>query len=181
MPRKKTTKEFIQDAIKVHGDKYDYSKVKYKNNNTKIVITCKKHGIFKQDPSAHLQGKGCHHCVNKNEGKVKEFLLEYFKDWDITSNKKIWDKYKDYNHKRFCDFWLEKDGVKVVVEYDGEQHFMPVSFGCRNKKIVANNFKKTQLKDKLDKQFCEENSILLHRIKYNEDKEKSIKKLLTLI
>ena len=34
--RKLTTKEFIERAIKVHGDKYDYSKVEYVNNRTKV-------------------------------------------------------------------------------------------------------------------------------------------------
>ena len=41
------------------------------------------------------------------------------------------------------------------------------------------NFKRVQLKDKLDAQFCRENNIILHRIKYDEDKEESIKRLLT--
>ena len=30
------TKLFIEKAIKIHGDKYDYSKVVYTNNSTKI-------------------------------------------------------------------------------------------------------------------------------------------------
>jgi hypothetical protein len=38
-------------------------------------------------------------------------------------------------------------------------------------------FKLSQLKDKLDAQFCEENNIILHRIRYDEDKEVSIKQL----
>ena len=38
MPKKKTTGEFIQSAIKVHDNKYDYSKVEYVNSNTKIII-----------------------------------------------------------------------------------------------------------------------------------------------
>jgi hypothetical protein len=43
MPKKKTTEEFIQDAIKIHGDKYDYSKVEYINSKTKVIIICKEH------------------------------------------------------------------------------------------------------------------------------------------
>ena len=45
-------------------------------------------------------------------------------------------------------------------------------------KKAEKNFQQTQLKDKLDAQFCKENNILLHRIKYNEDKELSIKGLM---
>lgn len=46
MNKKKTTEEFIEEAKKVHGDKYDYSKVKYINRNTKVCITCLNHGEF---------------------------------------------------------------------------------------------------------------------------------------
>ena len=47
---KKTNDEFIIDAKKVHGDKYDYSIVKYTNNKTKVDIICPIHGGFKQRP-----------------------------------------------------------------------------------------------------------------------------------
>ena len=59
---KKTTKQFIEDAKKVHGDKYDYSKVKYINAKTKVCIICPTHGEFWQSPSAHLRGNGCVKC-----------------------------------------------------------------------------------------------------------------------
>ena len=40
MPKKLTTEDFKRDAKEVHGDKYDYSKVKYINNRTKVKIIC---------------------------------------------------------------------------------------------------------------------------------------------
>ena len=46
MSKRLTTKEFIDRAIKVHGDKYDYSQTIYINAKTKVKIKCKKHGIF---------------------------------------------------------------------------------------------------------------------------------------
>lgn len=54
MSNKKTTNEFINDAIKIHGDRYDYSLVKYSNTKSKIVIICPKHGKFKQSVNNHL-------------------------------------------------------------------------------------------------------------------------------
>ena len=60
--QRKTTNEFILDAIAVHKNKYDYSLVDYKNNRTKIHIICKEHGIFKQTPNDHLTGYGCYEC-----------------------------------------------------------------------------------------------------------------------
>lgn len=61
--RCKHTKEiFVQRAIKVHNSKYNYSKVNYVNNRTKICITCSKHGDFWQTPDNHLNGHGCPKC-----------------------------------------------------------------------------------------------------------------------
>lgn len=51
--KKKTKEEFIKEARKVHGDKYDYSKIEYVNNSTKVKIICRKHGEFWQTPSNH--------------------------------------------------------------------------------------------------------------------------------
>lgn len=62
MPKKKTKEEFIKDARKVHGDKYDYSKVEYVGSKIKVCIICPKHGEFWQTPSHHFEGKGCPKC-----------------------------------------------------------------------------------------------------------------------
>ena len=40
--KKKSTIEFIQQAKLIHGNKYDYSLVDYKNNRTKVKIICNK-------------------------------------------------------------------------------------------------------------------------------------------
>lgn len=57
-----TTALFIQKAINVHGNKYDYSKVEYMNMKTRIIIICNEHGKFEQIPQSHLRGKGCKKC-----------------------------------------------------------------------------------------------------------------------
>ena len=62
MGKRKTTEQFISEAIKVHGDKYDYSKVEYKGCDTNVLIICPKHGGFNQRPFLHLKGSGCVHC-----------------------------------------------------------------------------------------------------------------------
>ena len=45
-----TKDDFIRAALKVHGYKYDYSKVEYINNKTKVCIICPEHGEFYQAP-----------------------------------------------------------------------------------------------------------------------------------
>lgn len=65
--RRKTLKEFIQDATFVHGEVYDYSRVKYTRSNIKVDIICRDHGVFQQTPSNHIHNKqGCPLC---NTGK----------------------------------------------------------------------------------------------------------------
>ena len=68
---KKNTEEFIKEAREKHGDKYDYSKVDYVNNSTKICIICPQHGEFWQRPNSHLSGHGCPKC-NRNQFSCAE-------------------------------------------------------------------------------------------------------------
>ena len=78
MPRKLTTEKFIEKAKEKHGNKYDYSKVKYINNHTKVIIICKEHGEFKQRPDNHLSGKGCPTCAKILRAKKKSLTTEGF-------------------------------------------------------------------------------------------------------
>lgn len=57
-----TTETFIKKARAVHGDKYDYSKVKFTRNKDKVTIICPIHGPFEQEANSHLQGHGCPKC-----------------------------------------------------------------------------------------------------------------------
>ena len=64
--KKLTTEEFIINARKTHGDKYDYSNSIYKNSTTKIEIICSSHGSFWQTPSLHIYKNGCSKCGDIN-------------------------------------------------------------------------------------------------------------------
>ena len=77
--RKSNTIDFIQKAKKIHGDKYDYSKVKYINSKTKVCITCPIHGDFFMKPNDHLSRKyGCHKCGWIQEGMDSRKTTEEF-------------------------------------------------------------------------------------------------------
>jgi hypothetical protein len=69
---KKTTAQFIDEAKKVHGEKFDYSKVNYKNNATKVEIVCPTHGSFSQLPTGHLQGNGCPKCIKPSTRRLSK-------------------------------------------------------------------------------------------------------------
>jgi len=76
--KKSTTEEFIKKAILVHGDRYNYSKVEYKNCGSKLIIICNLHGEFKQSPNHHLRNHGCPKCGNLsniNTFKEKSTLI----------------------------------------------------------------------------------------------------------
>lgn len=61
--RKMTTEQFVEQAISVHGNKYDYSNAKYTSGKKTVSIRCIKHNIwFDILPKFHLKGKGCQLC-----------------------------------------------------------------------------------------------------------------------
>jgi len=75
-----STNEIIKEFKIIHGNKYDYSKVEYKNIKTNVFIICKKHGEFKQSPNHHKNGVGCPICANQYGGKFDNRDLYVFYD-----------------------------------------------------------------------------------------------------
>jgi hypothetical protein len=59
---RKTNNKFIEDAKRVHGNRYKYDKTSYIGKRGKVIIYCKNHGYFSQDPYSHLSGTGCPLC-----------------------------------------------------------------------------------------------------------------------
>lgn len=57
--------DVIKQFKKVHGDKYDYSKMEYINCDTKIEIICPVHGSFWQSPWGHRHKNGCTVCSGR--------------------------------------------------------------------------------------------------------------------
>jgi len=72
-----TTAQFIEKAISIHGDRYDYSKVNYINTYTNVIIICKFHNEMSVSPSGHLNNQNCLKCVNAAQTKtIQEFITE---------------------------------------------------------------------------------------------------------
>lgn len=66
--------EFIRRATKIHGDKYDYSKVNYINTANKVEIICPTHGSFFIRPSDMLSNEqGCKLCGIETSAKVRSW------------------------------------------------------------------------------------------------------------
>lgn len=105
-----TTESFIKKAKIVHGEKYDYSLVEYKNNHTKVKIICPEHGVFEQTPANHLYGYGCMKCgigeIRKNSSMGREEFIKRAKD--IHGDKYNYDNVKYLNRETKVEIYCKE-------------------------------------------------------------------------
>ncbi len=108
-----TTESFIAKAIATHGDKYDYSKVKYVNAKTKVTIVCPDHGEFHQQLQTHIDSQAgcpkCAHIVSKAEQSIADTLRSHGLEV-LQSNRSILGKFE-------LDIVLPEK--KVAIEFNG--------------------------------------------------------------
>lgn len=154
---------FIQRAKLIHGNLYDYSKVEYKNNKTKVEIICSKHGSFWQIPNNHLLNlQGCPKCSqSKGELIVENVLID--KKINFTKQFPIIIESKNCKIDFMCKY---KDKI-IFIEYNGKQHYFPVEiFGGQEA------FNKQLERDNLVRSYCEKNGIILLEYPYTIPFEK---------
>ena len=166
MSKLKTKEEFIEDAKKIHGDKYDYSKVEYKGNKTKVCIICPEHGEFWQEPNSHLRGCGCEKCYNNRRGDTLRHNYETF----VEKAKKIHgDKY-DYSKVNYIDAHTK---VCIVCLEHGEFWQKPNTHlnGCGCPKCSREKKSKDMLSTK---EIFVEKASKLHCNKYDYSKVKYV-------
>ena len=148
---RRTTEELIDDFRKVHGDKYDYSKVMFKNMRTKVCIVCKEHGEFWQTPYAHMLGQGCPQCkMSHLENKICKLLKEKGVEFDYESN------INGILRRKTVDFYIPK--LKLAIECQGGQHF----YGGFNRKdrVKADNIHYSVLRRDIEKKrILDENNV----------------------
>lgn len=169
---RKEVEEFINSAVDVHGDKYDYSKVKYINNKTKVCIICPKHGEFWQSPTHHInRHQGCPICDESHlERDIRLFL--------IKENENFIQEYKtEWLGLQTLDFYLPK--YNVAIECQGKQHFGLGGW-------ISNEFKVIKERDERKRKLCNENGIKLlyysnlgikYPYKVYEDKNEILKEI----
>lgn len=148
--KRRSVKSFIEEAKAVHGDKYDYSKVKYVNNYTKVCIICPEHGEFWQTPNSHLSGgSGCPMCASSH---LEEEIRIFLKEENITfEEQKTWE-WLIYESHQYVDFFLPE--YNTVIECHGIQHFEAVDyFGGED------GFKYSIDRDQNKLKLCEEHNL----------------------
>ena len=151
------TEIFIQRAKLLYENKYDYSKVEYKNIDEKVCIICPEHGEFWQTPINHLWNReGCPVCAqSKGELAVgmilKTLKYEYCSQYPLVIN----------NHNYRIDFCVIINNSPVFIEYNGKQHYEPITiFGGEAA------FKLQQERDNIIREYCKENKIQLLEYSY---------------
>ena len=166
---------FLKMCYDVHGDKYDYSHVTYDDYMLyKVIIHCKKHGLFTQNTKDHLYAKsGCPKCQeSKGELEIKKILDTF--GITYVQQKTFNDLYyKSKTHKLRYDFYL--NDYNILIEYDGIYHFEAI-----NKKV--NQFKDCLIRDGLKDNYAKTHNLLLIRIPYLDFKniESIIKALIKI-
>lgn len=157
---RKNIETYINECNVVFNNKYDYSKVIYKNNKSNIIIICKEHGDFKQIAKEHLSGRGCVKC-SSSYGEQR--IINYLDSLSIEY--KYQHTYKDClsanNYPLRFDFYLPS--YNLCIEYDGEQHFKPIElYGG------TEAFLESIKRDEIKNLYCLNNGIRLLRISFDK-------------
>lgn len=156
--------EFIQKSNFIHGDKYDYSLVNYKDSKTKVKIICKKHGVFEQKPNYHLNGQGCARCFNTFKLTTTDFII---KSKEIHDNK--------YNYT-LVNYINSKIKVKIICPIHGVFEQMP---NCHTTQKQGCPLCKESKGERIIRQFLLKNNIIFIKqktfSKCLSDKNKKLK------
>lgn len=146
------TELFIEKAIKIHGYKYDYSKVEYTKAINKIIIICKEHGEFEQRAISHLRKTNCPKCSGVYKYNTKTFIE---KVKEIHSEK--------YDYSKIV-YKSNKDKIIIICKIHGEFEILPSNFIKGQNCNICSNRKKLTTKEFIEK------SIIIHGTKYDYSK-----------
>ena len=134
-----TTKQFIEKAKIIHGERFDYSEVVYITAVKKVIIKCHKkdkfnieHGSFLQTPNKHLQKHICHKCADENrrsrdwnnekiDENLKGRFIERGENYSGQNEKSMWWKCtKPKPSGELCDHkWKTSTGAVVGKRQSG--------------------------------------------------------------
>lgn len=106
-PKRFTSSQFISIAKKVHGERYDYSLVSYRDKYKPVKVICEYHGVFEQRPSTHLDGSGCSKCYGNKKLTTELFIS------------KARAKHGDRYNYSLVDFKSTKHTVDIICDMHG--------------------------------------------------------------
>lgn len=160
--RHKTTKDFVEEMRDINANIEVIGE--YIGSESPILCKCRICGHEWSPIGRSLKyGQGCPICVSsKGEIQIKHLLDNYGIEY---IRQKTFDDcvYKD---KLRFDFYLTQ--YHVLIEFDGIQHYQPVDFANKGEEWATEQFRLTQIKDKIKNNYCEDHHIKLIRIPYWE-------------
>jgi hypothetical protein len=120
--------------------------------------------FFISKPNSVISGnQGCPSCkIGKKEKHVKN-LIHSFVKYDIF--KHHYTLY--FNNRRYIvDFFIQIKDKKIIIEYNGRQHYMPVRFIGMPESQKYEAFQKQTMRDNQLREYCKNNNIILLEIPY---------------
>jgi len=142
---------FISQLKEIYKEEdFDYSKVNYINNYTKVEIICKEHKEFKIRPIELLSGGGCKKC---NREKIRKNSIEEY----LKKSKKIHNNKYDYSKVVFLDVY-KKITIICPTHGDFEQqiNWHADGAGCTK---CANIKNRLRMIDKINKDYFDGNQV----------------------
>ena len=108
-------------------------------------------------------GKGCNKCKlqSKNEGLIELYIQSCGYEYQTQKTFPSCVNPATGRKLRF-DFYLPS--VNTCIEYDGEQHFKPISIWGGDDALLKN-----KERDKIKTEFCSENGFILIRIMFKDN------------
>lgn len=143
--KNKKEKDFLLFLHNNYGDLYDYSKVKYINNKTKVTLICPEHGEFSLRPDKMINRlDGCPHCKESHLERRLRLLLSKCKIKFESQKTYEWLTNKS---NMFLDFYLPE--YNIAIECQGEQHIINRDSLMNKKDSFNNKVNRDLLKNKL--------------------------------
>lgn len=143
----------IEEKLKSHyGDRYSYPYLssEYKNNQSKITISCKIHGEFVNKAASWLLGNGgCSRCYGDSMSEHKSML---FSEFVFKSNKRYGHKYSYCRVKWEKQSRNRKEPIEILCPIHGpfkqtvNDHLNSCLIGCPSCAITESFFEK-EVKD----------------------------------
>ena len=170
-----TTTEIVRRFRLLHGDRYDYSQTKYHRFAQPVEIICREHGVFRQKPQAHLEGKGCPQCSQSSgEARAAAWLRSRNIDFEVEFPVRIPVPGGQTRWGRFDLFLPDFD---VFVEIDGPHHFAPVRYAGMSGEDALRVHEATLRRDKIKDGWAASCGFAVIRVRWDSDIEESLQQV----
>lgn len=121
----------------------------------------------------HILNRNCY-CTHKVKSYGEKYISDYLKSEDIKYVPQ--KKFKDLKDKNYLSYDFYLPDYKILIEYQGKQHYEPVSFSKNN--IIYSDLNKQKYHDKLKREYAQNNGYKLLEIPYTISKFNSISKII---